>query len=172
MTATMARPDTGDRVDQLTRTNRGLTIAVVVLAVLALGLGAWAIWQTTAGDDAAAAPDGVSAVPDAWFAALEQGDNSVLDLYATGGFHQSGTERYFGDDIVGTLSGAGWTSEWITDPYVITNEGAGTNLVVRGIRNTQLASGTAWASALVYEIETTDNGEFEIASSTFIYRTN
>lgn len=172
MTATIERPQADTDVDHLKRTNRGLTIAVVVLAVLALGLGAWGIWQATSGSTAPTAPDAVSAVPDAWFAALEQGDDSVLDLYVTGGFHQYGTVRYFGDDITTHLSSGTFTHEWITEPYVITNEGDDTYLVVRGMRNTVPAVGVSVASVLIFEIETGESGGPQIASSQWAKRTN
>ena len=171
MTATQERPDTAEQTDQLQKTNRGLLVALIVTALIALGLGAWGVWQATTTEEAVAAPDGVVGMTDTWFAALEQGDESVLDLYVTGGFHQYATERYFGEDIVRHLSAPMWTHEWITDPYVITNEGDGTYVVVRGMRNTEPASGSSEASAIVFEIETGDGGDLEIASSQWIYRT-
>ena len=95
MTATQERPDTAEQTDQLQKTNRGLLVALIVTALIALGLGAWGVWQATTTEEAVAAPEGVVGMTDTWFAALEQGDESVLDLYVTGGFHQYATERYF-----------------------------------------------------------------------------
>ena len=43
--------------------------------------------------------------------------------------------------------------------------------MVRGMRNTEPASGSSEASALVFEIETDDGNDLEIASSQWIYRT-
>jgi len=115
-------------------------------------------------------PDEVSQLIDDWWAALERGDDSVLDLYLPSGYHLYGDLRIERDEIVGHLSGQPqYSTEWTTAPYAMANEGDGTYLVVRGIRITQ-ASTTSWASAFAFEIETVDDGSLKIAHTAFIYR--
>ena len=116
-------------------------------------------------------PDEVSQLIDDWWAALERGDDSVLDLYLPSGYHLYGDVRFKRETIVGHLTGQpDYSSEWTTPPYVMADEGDGTFVVVRGIRNTQTSTNTSWASALTFEIETVDDGSLKIAHTAFIYR--
>jgi hypothetical protein len=171
MTTTLERPQTGNQVIVLEKQNRLLKLTAIVLAVVAIAAGIWGINQATATDDSLAVPDAVDALIDDWWNALEQGDNSVLDLYLTRGYHLYGDMRFSGEDLVSHLAGnADYTSEWITPTFVASNEGDGTYVVVRGIRNTHTPSEVGYASALAFEIETVDDGTLKIAHTAFIYR--
>ena len=56
MTVTLERPgEQTEQVDRLERRNRLLAWAVAGLAALAIGLGAWGVWQALAGDDGSTA---------------------------------------------------------------------------------------------------------------------
>lgn len=116
-------------------------------------------------------PPGVDQLIDEWWAALERGDNSVLDLYLPSGYHLYGDARFRGEDLVNHLAGSSnYSSEWITPTFVAANEGDGTYVVVRGIRNTQISSGLSWASAFAFEIETVEDSSLMIAHTAFIFR--
>jgi hypothetical protein len=121
--------------------------------------------------DPTAVPAEVSQLIDDWWAALERGDDSVLDLYLRSGYHLYGDLRFERDEIVGHLTGRPqYSNEWTTAPYAMANEGDGTYLVVRGIRITQASINTSWASAFAFEIETIEDGSLKIAHTAFIYR--
>ena len=99
MTMTTDKPQVDESVQKLQTTNRVLIVAVVVLALLAIGLGGWAIYQATADDQVAAVPEDVAALLETWETANNQNDGSVLDLYAIGGYHLAGTNRYTGEEL-------------------------------------------------------------------------
>lgn len=168
MTMTTDKPQVDESVQKLHTTNRVLIVAVVVLALLAIGLGGWAIYQATADDQVAAVPEDVAALLDEWQAANSSNDVSVTDLYAVGGYHQAGTNKLTGEELATELSLPGWTHEWTTEPYLIVDEGDGRYVVVRGleISNDSMAS----HSAFVYEIGTDSDGQLEILQTNWIWQ--
>ena len=171
MTATLERPAPDQHMTDLEKENRHLKLAMIMLAVVALVLGLWGVYQATTGDESPPVPDGIDTLIDDWGSALEQGDDSVLELYLPSGYHLYGDMRFKGEDLVDHLAGnSGFSSEWITPTYVTADEGDGTYVVVRGIRNTEVATGASWASAFAFEIETVAGGELKIAHTAFIYR--
>ncbi|MBT8207035.1 MAG: hypothetical protein KJO18_02080, partial [Acidimicrobiia bacterium] len=191
MTTTLQRPTpTDDRVDKLLKTNRTLTLTAIVLAVLAIGFGAWAFYQAS-GDDTAAAdvtapvtsapivttappiatvpmiPTAVAAVIDDWWAALNLRDGSVLDLYELGGYTQFGTERFFDDDIASHLAGnASFDHEWLGEAVLIVDDGNGRYVVARGLRN--FDANSSFTSAMIFEINTQSDGQLLLGHTAWV----
>jgi len=115
-----------------------------------------------------AVPGEAAALIDDWWEALERGDGSVVDLYRPTGYHLYGTERFSGEEIAAHLeAGQGWTHEWITEPYLVTDEGDGRYVVTRGLRNS--LGGTSSASALTFEIATMPDGQLLFAQTAWTY---
>ena len=169
MTTTIDKPAADDRVHRLENRNRTLTIAVIVLAVLAIGLGAWAIYQATTAEDLGT-PEDVAAITDDWVAAIRQHDGSVVDLYAPDGYHQYGTETFRGEDIAVHLGGDEGsvevgTHEWTSDPLVVVDSGDRW-VVVRSMHIS--GAGVDAESTLSYEIVRMDDGSLKIAQSAWL----
>jgi hypothetical protein len=116
---------------------------------------------------ATSAPPELAGLVDDWFAALELGDDSVLDLYVAEGYHLYGDTRFEYDEIVGHLSGGGIEHEWITEPMLVAEDADGRYVVVRGMRNTS----PMWsnASALLFEVVTTSDGELRLVQTAWFY---
>jgi hypothetical protein len=113
-------------------------------------------------------PAEVLAIPDEWLEANERGDGSVVDLYAPSGYHVYGDEKISRDELATHFGvAAGGDNVWITDPYVIANEGDGRYVIARGMR---LDYGTgSYASVLSFEIEETAEGAPEIVHTQWMY---
>jgi hypothetical protein len=168
MTMTTDKPQVDESVQKLHTTNRVLIVAVVVLALLAIGLGGWAIYQATADDQVAAVPEDVAALLDTWETANNQNDGSVLDLYAIGGYHLAGTNRYTGEELAAELSVPGWDHEWTSEPFLIVDNDDGRYVVVRGL---EISNDVVVAnSAFVYEIGTDSDGQLEILQTNWIWQ--
>jgi hypothetical protein len=114
------------------------------------------------------APDRVAAVIDDWYEALDRGDDSVLDLYVPQGYHLYGDKRIEYDEIVSHLTGGSIEHVWITEPLLITDEGDGRYVAVRGMRNTMPG---AWenATAISFEIVTTPDGALKLVQTAWFY---
>jgi hypothetical protein len=169
MTTTIDKPAADDRIHRLESRNRILTAAVVVLVVLAIGLGAWAVYQATTTDDLGS-PGDVAAITDDWQAANNRHDGSVVDLYAPNGYHEYGTEIYRGEDIavhLGTQEGTlqTGTHEWTSDPVVLVDQGDRW-VVVRAMHIS--VGGTDAESTLSFEIVRMDDGSLKIAQSSWL----
>ncbi len=117
---------------------------------------------------AAAAPDEIATLIDDWYTALDLGDDSVLELYVPEGYHLYGDTRLEYDEIPGHLSGGDIEHVWITEPLLITDEGDGRYVAVRGMRNTNPG---VWsnASAVIFEIVTTGDDELRLAQTAWFY---
>lgn len=113
-------------------------------------------------------PAGVVAVLDEWWAANDRRDGSVVELYLPTGYHLYGDQRIALDELAAHLSAPGWTSEWITEPYLIAAEPEGRFVVTRGVRNS-LGTHSSSASALTFEILTSAEGELRIAQTAWVY---
>lgn len=113
-------------------------------------------------------PAAVLAIPDEWLAANNRGDGSVVDLYAARGYHLYGDEKISRDELANHFgAAAGGDNVWITDPYVIANEGDGRYVIARGMR---LDYGTgSYASVLSFEIEETAEAAPEIVHTQWMY---
>jgi hypothetical protein len=112
-------------------------------------------------------PAEVLAITDEWFEANERNDGSVVDLYASSGYHLYGDERIPRYELADHFSeGAGGDNEWITDPYVIADEGDGRYVIARGLRLNYFGS---WASVLSFEIQETADGTPEIIHTQWMY---
>ncbi|MGI9585229.1 MAG: hypothetical protein ACR2N7_06520 [Acidimicrobiia bacterium] len=114
-----------------------------------------------------APPQELADLINAWFAALEQGDDSVLDLYVAEGYHLYGDKRFEYDELVGHLAGGGVDHQWITGPVLIAEDSDGRYVVARGMRNTTVDWSNA--SALLFEIVTTPEGELQIVQTAWFY---
>jgi hypothetical protein len=114
-------------------------------------------------------PTGIVSLIDDWYTANERADGSVMDLYVPEGYHLYGDQRYDYDDVSQHLSAGGdsYEHEWLTDPLLIAADEDGRYVVVRGLRN----SSPAWsnASALLFEVVTTSEGEFRIVQTAWFY---
>lgn len=112
-------------------------------------------------------PAEVLAMTDEWLAANERKDGSVVDLYAPNGYHLYGAERISRDELVDHFGeSAAADHEWVTGPYVVTDEGDGRYVIVRGMRID--FGGSSYTSALGFEIEETADGTPEIVHSTWM----
>jgi hypothetical protein len=144
-----------------------IPFTLVVLLLAACG-------DTADADDeasATAAPAELAALVDDWYAANDRGDGSVLDLYVPEGYHLYGDQRFEYDEIVNHLSGGSTEieHEWITEPLLIAEDDDGRYVIVRGMRITS----STWsnASALLFEIVTTPEGELRIVQTAWFYDT-
>ena len=118
--------------------------------------------------DATVAPEDLAALIDNWYAANDRADGSVLDLYVPEGYHVYGDQRIEYDEIPAHLSGETSTHEWITEPLLITDEGNGRYVVVRGMRIT-IADIYPNASAVMFEIVMTPDDELRFAQTAWFY---
>jgi hypothetical protein len=117
--------------------------------------------------DPTAVPAEISALIDNWSEALAREDGSVLELYVPEGYHLYGDLRIEHDSIPAHLSTPGYTHEWTTPTPLITNEGYGRYVAVRGTRNT--SSLGSWASALLFEIVETPDDGLRLAQTAWFY---
>jgi hypothetical protein len=113
------------------------------------------------------APEELAALIDDWYAALDRGDDSVLDLYLPVGYHLYGDKRIEYDEIPAHLSGGSIEHEWITEPLLIAEDADGRYVVVRGMR----ISSPVWsnATALMFEIVTTADDELRFVQTALFY---
>lgn len=141
----------------------------LLLAACILALGAPACGESDDGSAATAAPPpDVVELIDAWYTAA--GDGSVADLYLPGGFHLYGDQRYNLDRIQAHLGTPGIGHEWITDTVLVSDNGDGIYVVIRGMRNTGLPVGPV-ESNISFEIVTTPDGELRLAQTAWFKRT-
>ncbi|MGI9608812.1 MAG: hypothetical protein ACR2NL_00815 [Acidimicrobiia bacterium] len=169
MTATTERPSVDDRTHHLASRNRALTIAVVILAILAIGLGAWAVYQATSGPDELSAPNEVMSMTDDWLESIRQSNGSVTDLYVQGGYHLYGSDKFEGEQIARHLGGAEGqtetgTHEWTAEPTVMV-AGEDRWVVVRPMVITNNSSSE---SVLSFEIIQMNDGSYKIVHSVWM----
>ena len=117
--------------------------------------------------DPTAVPAEISALNDNWSEALARGDGSVLDLYVPEGYQLYGVQRIEHDSIPAHLSTPGYTHEWTTPTLLMTDEGDGRYVAVRGMRNTSSAG--SWASAMLFEIVETPDDGLRLAQTAWFY---
>jgi hypothetical protein len=122
--------------------------------------------ETPAGSIMPAPPE-LAGLVDDWFAALHQGDDSVLDLYVAQGYHLYGDTRFEYDELVAHLTAGPVEHEWITEPMLVAEDADGRYVVVRGMLNT----GVGWhnASALLFEVVTTPDDELRLVQTAWFY---
>jgi hypothetical protein len=142
------------------------TLTTKDILALDLGTGEWTqlLAPSSVEIDATDVLVEVSALIDDWYAALGRADGSALDLYVPEGYHLYGDQRFDHDEILAHLQGGGIKHEWITEPLLVAQDEDGRYVVVRGMRNT-LPSSRPTASALLFEIVTTTDGELRIAQT-------
>jgi hypothetical protein len=166
MTTTTPPAPVDERVHHLEVRNRTLTIVVAVLAVLAIGLGAWAVYQAVATD---AGPDEVLSLTDDWFAANAARDGSVVALYAANGYHQYGTDQYRGGNIAAHLSSNPTLEhEWIGDPTVIYESDDGSRYIVSRPMRITAPAGT-YESVVLFEAVRNTDGDLLLAQTEWLY---
>ena len=113
-------------------------------------------------------PDAIWDLMEEWEAANERGDGSVVELYFSNGYHHDGTKRVALDDLESSLAlSPGWEAEWITEPFMIVDDGDGRYVVTRGLR---LGTETfGYTSAFTFEIETRDDGTMGLVHTAWAY---
>ncbi len=108
-------------------------------------------------------PAEVLALLDAWWAANQRRDGSVVDLYTENGYHLYGDTKFSRDDLAAHLQLA-VDPTWITEPYLIAaDHSLGRYVVTRGMR-----SGTI-GSAVTFEVVTPTDGALKLAQTTWTY---
>jgi hypothetical protein len=110
----------------------------------------------------AAVPDDVAALTDAWGDAINAGGGAVTELYSTGGFHLFGGKRVAHDEIAAHLAPSKG-GVWITDPYLLVDEGNGRYVVARGTH----AAG-AFPGSITFVIKEASDGELAIAETAWV----
>ncbi len=102
-------------------------LSIVVLLLL---IGGCSSADSTASQDVTA-PDELVALVDEWYAALDRGDGSVLDLYVSDGYHLYGDQRFEYDEIEAHLTAGSVEHEWLTEPLLVAEDADGRYVVVR-----------------------------------------
>ena len=108
-------------------------------------------------------PDDVAALTTAWGEAVNRDDGSVTDLYKMGGYHLYGATPIPRDDVSSHLE-AGPAGEWLTEPYLLVDEGDGRYVVARGTR-----VNSAYEGSITFSIARSSDGELEIVKTAWFY---
>ena len=104
-------------------------------------------------------PAEVLALLDEWWEANERNDGSVVDLYASDGYHLYGETKFALDSLAAHLQQA-VNPTWITEPYlIVAQQSHGRYVVTRGMQS------GPFASAVTFEILTTADGELRLAQT-------
>jgi hypothetical protein len=122
---------------------------------------------TAATGTTTAIPANVAALIDAWWAANNREDGSVVDLYLPSGYHMYGEQKITRDKLAAHFSIPGYTAESISGPFLIAAEPEGRYVVTQGIRTS--SGSQSWASALTFEIQAMADGELKLAQTDFLY---
>ena len=115
-------------------------------------------------DMATAVPDDVAALTVAWGDAINSGDGAVTALYTENGFHLFNTTKIDHDDIAVHLEEPTTDGEWVTEPYLLIDEGDGRYIVARGTYGAGVYPGS-----LTFLIVRDADGELRIAETAFVY---
>ena len=115
-------------------------------------------------EEAAAVPDEVAALTTAWGEAINRDDGSVTDLYQMGGYHLYGAMPIPRDDIASHLEAGTVPGEWLTEPYLLVDEGDGRYVVARGSRVE-----SAYEGSITFSISRSSDGELEIIKTAWFY---
>ena len=105
----------------------------------------------------------VAALTTAWGEAINRDDGSVTDLYRTAGYHLYGARKIPLDNIASHLE-AGTSGEWLTEPYLLVDEGDGRYVVARGTR-----VNSAYEGSITFSIARSSDGELEIVKTAWFY---
>jgi len=109
-------------------------------------------------------PDEVAALITAWGEAINRDDGSVTDLYRMDGRHLYGAKPIPHDDIASHLEAGTAPGEWLTEPYLLVDEGDGRYVVARGAR-----VNSAYEGSLTFAIARSSDGELEIIKTAWFY---
>ena len=112
----------------------------------------------------AAVPEDLAALTVAWGEAINAGGGAVTELYTTGGFHLYGSTIYARDQIAAHLEAPSTEGEWITDPYLLVDEGNGRYVVARGAY-----AGGSFPGSITFVVVRTADGELKIVETAFVY---
>lgn len=113
---------------------------------------------------ATAVPDDVAALTDAWGDAVSSGDGAVTALYTENGFHLFKTTKIDHDDIATHLEEPTTDGEFVTESYLLIDEGDGRYIVARGVHGAGVHPGS-----LTFLIVRDADGELKIAETAFVY---
>ena len=108
-------------------------------------------------------PGEIAALTTAWGEAINRDDGSVTDLYRNGGYHLYGARRIPLDNIASHLE-AGTAGEWLTEPYLLVDEGDGRYVVARGAR-----VNSAYEGSITFSIARSSDGELEIVKTAWFH---
>jgi len=114
--------------------------------------------------EAAAAPDDVAALTVAWGEAINTGGGAVTELYASDGFHLFNSQQIAHDDIAAHLEQPTAHGKWLTEPYLLVDEGDGRYVVARGTH----AAGTFPGSVTFVIVREADGG-LKIAETAWVF---
>ena len=109
-------------------------------------------------------PAEVAALTTAWGEAVNRDDGSVTDLYRLGGYHLYGAKSIPLDDIASHLEAGTRPGEWLTEPYLLVDEGDGRYVVARGAR-----AESAYEGSITFSIARSSDGELEIVKTAWFY---
>lgn len=111
-----------------------------------------------------AIPDDVAALTEAFGDAVNSGGGAVTELYTPKGFHLYNSQTIAHDDIASFLEQPSGDGEWITEPYLLTDEGNGRYVVARGTY-----SGTGAPGSVTFVIVRDADGGLKIAETAWVY---
>ena len=111
-----------------------------------------------------AVPDDVAALTEAFGDAVNSGGGAVTELYTAEGSHLYNSQRIAHDDIASFLELPSGDGEWITEPYLLVDEGNGKYLVARGTY-----AGTGAPGSVTFVIVRDADGGLKIAETAWIY---
>jgi hypothetical protein len=114
--------------------------------------------------NSAAVPDDVAALMVAWGEAINTGGGAVTELYTAGGSHLDGSTRIAHGQIAAHLEAPSTEGVWVTDPYLLIDEGNGRYVVARGSH----AAG-AFPGSITFLIVRAPDGELEIAETAWVH---
>ena len=109
-------------------------------------------------------PDDVAALTDAWGDAVGSGDGAVTALYSENGFHLHNTTKIEYDNIATYLEEPSSPGEFVTESYLLIDEGDGRYIVARGVYGAGVHPGS-----LTFLIVRGEDGELKIAETAFVY---
>ncbi len=113
---------------------------------------------------ASAIPDDVAALTEAFGDAINSGGGAVTELYTEEGFHLYNSKTIVHDDIASFLELPSGDGEWITEPYLLVDEGNGRYLVARGTY-----AGTGAPGSVTFVIVRDADGGLKIAETAWIF---
>lgn len=116
------------------------------------------------GGNSLSVPEDVAALTDTWGEAIDAGGGAVTELYTIGGFHLYGSTTYARDQIAAFLEAPSTEGVWVTDPYLLIDDGNGRYVVARGTYSAGSNPGS-----ITFVIVKKPDGELKIAETAWVY---